>query len=99
MPEPPDVWYAREARLDLGYHNPPPGPWIRPRQAAGEARWSDKTWRPCTIVAWHRLAEPVEEMMSMRRVSWLVRLRTVDGTDGWFGYSPNYLRPARRGSP
>jgi hypothetical protein len=93
MPEPKDPGWAREARIDLGGHPAPPRPYIRPRHAAAEVQWSDKTWRPCTIVAWCQLAEPVEEMMTMRHVTWLVRLRTVDGDENWWGYAPGYLRP------
>lgn len=95
MPEPGEPAYAREARVQLGVFKTPPGPWIRPRHAAGETRWSDGTWRPCTIVAWKRLDEPREELMSGVKVAWLVRLQMVGGDDRWWGYRPAYLRPRR----
>ena len=95
MPEARDPRYARIAHVRLGAFNAPPGPWIRPAQADAEVSWTDGTWRPCTIVAWKRLDEPAEELMSGAKVGWLVRLRMADGDDRWWGYRPAYLRPRR----
>jgi hypothetical protein len=97
MPEGLEPGWAKEARIDLGAHRTPPEPHIRPRWSAAEVRWTDKTWWPCTIVAWYRLAEPAEELMTMRTVDWLARIRTIDGADHWFGYWPSCLRPAQVG--
>jgi len=79
--------------MGLGAARTPPGPYVRPRRTAARVRWSDGTWRQYTVVAWRKLDEPRTEMMSGPRITWLVRLRTPDGSDGWFGYRPGSLRP------
>jgi hypothetical protein len=43
----------------------PPAPHMRPRYRDAEVRWSDRTWHRVTIIAWHRLEEPYQSIMSV----------------------------------
>lgn len=72
----------------------PPEPWIRPRRRHALVLWSDREWRPATVLAWYRLPEPEREMMSSVTIGWLVLLETVSDGRQWYGYRPSALRPA-----
>jgi hypothetical protein len=41
---------------------------------------------PVTILAWHRLPEPFEQVLTYRVIRWLIQLRTGDGAEGWCQY-------------
>jgi hypothetical protein len=45
------------------------------------------------LLAWHRLDEPFEQIITQHRISWLVRLRLGDGSLGWYEYVSLNLRP------
>ena len=54
---------------------------------------TNQTWTPVTVLAWHRLDEPFEQVVIKHRVTWLVRLRLGDGSEGWYEYVGLNLRP------
>jgi hypothetical protein len=89
--------YGRGAKIKLYGSAAPSPPHFRPRHRLAEVRWDDGSWRPCTIKAWHRLAEPRRDMMSGRLVHWLVWLdgpgADLDLGDGWYAYWPADIRP------
>jgi hypothetical protein len=54
-----------------------------PRYRMAEVLFSDRSWRPCTLVAWARC-----------RAGWAALVRWPDGSDGWYVYSARHVRPA-----
>lgn len=57
---------------------------IRPAiGSAAEVLYSDRSWRPVTVVAWARY-----------RASWAVLIRWADGSQDWRAYDSRSLRPA-----
>jgi hypothetical protein len=74
--------------------SPPPGPFLPPRHVKARVQFTDRSWRPCEVLAWYAGTN----IMIARSRLWYVRLRLlVDGhnqvSEGWFAYNPNYLRP------
>jgi hypothetical protein len=45
------------------------------------------------VLAWARIDPPYHQIMTGRVITWAVRLRTGDGTTGWFQYVDGSLRP------
>lgn len=74
----------------------PQGRFFRPKVPNAEVRWSDRSWRPVLVVAWARLIEP-RRQQSGHTVTWAVRLRFADDSEGWYFYAPGDLRPVRMG--
>ena len=70
-----------------------PGAHRAARHAFAEVLLTDQTWTPVTVLAWHRLDEPFVQMLTEHRISWLVKLRLGDGSDGWYEYVSLNIRP------
>jgi hypothetical protein len=49
------------------------------------------------VVAWARLIEPRRQPHSGHIVTWAVRLRFADDSEGWYFYGPGDLRPVWMG--
>jgi hypothetical protein len=92
--------YGRGAKSKLYGSRAPAPPHILPRLRNAEVRWDDGSWRRWTIRAWHHLAERRTDMMSGRKVTWLVWLEgpgaDEDLSSGWYAYWPPDIRPADR---
>ena len=74
--------------------SPPPGPFLPPRHKAARVQFTDRSWRPCEVIAWYA---GTNIMITSSRL-WYVQLRLLaDGhgqvSEGWFAYNPQYLRP------
>jgi hypothetical protein len=57
----------------------PSRPHAPTRHGAAEVLLTDATWRPVTVLAWHRLDEPFEQAITHSPITWLVQLRLGDG--------------------
>jgi hypothetical protein len=73
----------------------PPGPHEPARHRAAEVLLTDATWTPVTVLAWHRLDQPFEHVITHSRITWLVQLRLSDGSENWYDYTGLNLRPVR----
>jgi len=73
----------------------PPGSYEPVRDGAAEVLTTDQTWAPVTVLAWYRLPEPLTQILTYRRISWLVQLRLSDGSEGWYQYASANLRPLK----
>ena len=60
-----------------------PRPCVRPHYRPVEVRFSDRSWRPAEILAWHKLSRPEKSVMSGWKAHRLVLLRYPDGTRTW----------------
>jgi len=74
--------------------SPPPGPFLPPRHTAAQVQFTDRSWRPCEVIAWYA---GTNIMITSSRL-WYAQLRLLtDGhgrvSEGWFAYNPQYLRP------
>jgi hypothetical protein len=63
------------------------------KHAQAEVLLTDQRWAPVTVLAWHRLDEPFEQIVTLQWISWLVRLRLGDGSESWYEYVGLNLRP------
>ena len=72
-----------------------PGPYEAVRDSAAEVLTTDQTWVPVTVLAWYRLPEPLTQVLTYTRISWLVRLRLADGTEDWYQFASVNLRPLK----
>jgi len=57
-----------------------------PRNHQAEVWCADRTWRPCTLLAW-----------SSSPAGWAALLRLADGREGWYVYASNVIRQADLG--
>ena len=73
----------------------PPGPHHPAGKSAAEVLTTDQTWVPVTVLAWYRLPEPFTQVLTYRRISWLVQLRLADGTEDWYQFASVNLRPLK----
>ena len=54
-----------------------------PLSRQAEIWCADRTWRPCTVLAW-----------ASCRDGWAALIRLRDGTEGWYLYASNVIRKA-----
>ena len=54
-----------------------------PLSRQAEIWCSDRSWRPCTVLAWASI-----------RDGWAVLLRLPDGREGWYALASNVIRNA-----
>jgi hypothetical protein len=54
---------------------------------------TDLSWVPVTVLAWHRLAEPFEQVITQQTITWLVQLRLDDSSEAWYEFVDLNLRP------
>jgi hypothetical protein len=58
-----------------------------------EVLMTDQSWVPVTVLAWHRLAEPFEQVITQQTITWLVQLRLDDSSEAWYEFVDLNLRP------
>jgi hypothetical protein len=74
----------------------PPGPHEAARDSGAEVLTTEQTWVPATVLAWYRLPEPLTQILTYRRISWLVQLHLADGTEDWYQFASMNLRPLKQ---
>lgn len=76
----------------------PTGTAMEPRRTDAGLLYADGSWRPATVLGWHRLGVARSQPVTNQWVFWLVRLRLGDGEEAWFEYDSQNLGPVKASS-
>lgn len=71
----------------------PAGKCFPAQHALAEVLNTTGEWVRVTVLAWHKLEEPIRQRITFMTVRWLVQLQLEDGSVGWYEYTDSDLRP------
>src|ERR1700691_2766470 len=79
-------------RLILVTTEAPAGECLPAQHAQAEVLNTAGDWERVTVLAWHKLEEPIRQRITFLTVWWLVQLRQEDGSVGWYQYTGSDMR-------